>query len=130
MLPLHGGSKLGQAGFIADYIVGNAAALLAACLNGKNAFNHITGEAAAFNGTADLRFFTAINNEDALENALKNRLLGKQGDFDDAVGGLGILLLLRADFGENQRMEDVFKLGFGLGGLKDELAQDGAVEAT
>ena len=129
-MPLYGGSKLGQAGFIADEVVGNAAALLAACLNGKNAFNHITGEAAAFNGAADLRFFTAINNEDALENALKNRLLGKQGNFDDAVGGLEILLLLCPDFGENQRMKDTFKLGFGFGGLENELAQGGAVEAT
>ena len=127
---LHSGSKLGQAGFIADEVVGNAAALLAACLNGKNAFNHITGEAAAFNGAADLRFFTTINNEDTLENALKNRLLGKQGNFDDAVGGLGVLLLLYPDFGENQRMEDVFELGFGFGGLENELAQRIALEAT
>ena len=75
-------------------------------------------------------FFAAIDNENALENALKNRLLCKQGDFDYAVGGLGILLLLCPDFGENQRMEDVFKLGFGFGGLENELAQRGAVEAT
>ena len=129
-MPLHGGSKLGQAGFVADDIVGNAAALLAAGLGGENAVNHITGKAAAFNGAADLCFFAAIDNENALENALKNRLLGKQGNFDDAVGSLGILLLLCPDFGENQRMEDVFKLGFGFGGLENELAQHGAVEVT
>jgi len=82
------------------------------------------------NGAADLCFFAAIDNENAPENALKNRLLCKQGNFDDAVGGLGILLLLQAGFGENQRMEDVFKLGFGFGGLENELAQGGAVEAT
>ena len=129
-MPLHCGSKLGQAGFVADDIVGNAAALLAAGLGGENAVNHITGKAAAFNGTADLRFFTAIDNENALENALKNRLLGKQGNFDDAVGGLGVLLLLYPDFGENQRMEDIFELGFGFGGLENELAQSIALEAT
>ena len=92
--------------------------------------NHITGKAAAFNGAADLCFFAAIDNENALKNALKNRLLRKQGDFDDAVGGLGVLLLLCPDFGENQRMEDVFELGFGFGGLENELAQSIALEAT
>ena len=68
-------------------------------------------------------FFAAIDNENALENALKNRLLGKQGNFDDAVDSLGELLLLCPDFGENQRVEDAFKLGFSFGGLENELAQ-------
>ena len=62
MLPLHCGSKLGQAGFVADDIVGNAAALLAAGLGDENAVNHITGKAAAFNGAADLCFFAETSN--------------------------------------------------------------------